>query len=243
MMKRVYPAHLLDVLYSDYLKKRTALRNLKEKVREENVNKFCPELDNEQYLALKEEVDKIGTEVDVEYDNVICAYKELFTEYYITMEEVATMFDLERIFIERHILSEVQSLYLNKYIRRYIKGMHQKGSRCELDDVIDLYEIDYEKKVFLNVKELEEWLYNHLESEDVHISRTLVKFCLSKRKNAVLHSTTSAKQLYGLKYSMQLQRLNLQRIYIRPKEDKRPISRIPDSTLINYLNSFQPLES
>ena len=236
-MKHIYPAYKLDELYESHKQKYNTLVKRMKEVRSEYPGEKNPELKDAVYLNLLNELKDSQYKLDEEYDIVLQKYKSLFSEYYITIEELQVILDIDKLYIERHILPNVRTLYLNRHIRRYIKSCHRNKMQCDLDPIIRHYEVDYEKKVFINKKDLEEWMFNHFESEDLLITDMIIKYCLQDRKKAAMHSTETIKKKYGLKYNMQLQRLELDRIYIRAVEDKKPLSRIPSDHLLLFIMS------
>lgn len=236
-MRHIYPAYELDRLHTSYRSKYRELMNRIKELKLENPDEEEPEQKDELCIQMSTELDELDNVIDEEHYRVIGEYNELFKTHYITIEELQTMFDLDRLYIERHILPNVSSVYLNRFVRKYIKTSHKNGTECILDKVIRHCDIDYEKKVFLNKNDLEKWFFEHCTSNDMLITEPLVKYFLQDRKKAVMHSTETIKKMYGLKYGMQLQRLGLNRIYVKAVEGKQPLSRIPSNEIMSFISS------
>lgn len=237
-MNHVYPATDLDKLYKEYNTKRAEKLARKELVRSQFPKESYPEVSDELFNTLSKELDEIERLYDHEHYKVVMEYKELFEKYYVTMEELEIMFDLDRLYIERHILPKVRTMYLNRLIRQHIKQSHKEKKTCVLDSIMNLRKVDYEKKVFIHIDDLKKWMFEHCESDDVVITEMIINHCFQDRKNAALNSTQTTKNLYGLKHNMQLQRLNLYRVFIKAEEGKKPISRIPSHNLLIFIDSL-----
>lgn len=263
-MKKKYtpynPAAQLEKIYDKYMKKRMLLRPYTELASEEaqgNPLKYEQLLQSNPISAqLIEEINELSNEYELELLSVKKIYMDLFKTHFITIEEVEDMIDLNYKYLNRNVLPNVSTIYFSRLVRKDVKYYRRIKKEDELEEMLFRREIDIDKSVFIAFEDLKQWVMEHtFTKEGCSIDKSLAEMLLPikrqetsdvqktlGKRSTTLVGTETYKQMFGMKYDMQLKRANKERLYIYANYEAKPVSRIPLSSQIQNMLKKVELE-
>lgn len=200
--------------------------------------------DDESTYELKNELDILNSEFDMEFDIVIDKYYELFQEYYFSTEDLQHMFDLNIQMVAKRMTPEIDSIHFSKIIRRYIKSCRIMKSYDRLELLLYKKGINIDNKIFFSRTSIKNWLKNHVVTKNGNsITADMINALMEEKSANVLMSTNTYKKKMCFKYDMQLKRAGRERIYFKMMDgNNRMLSRIPvDIYLDNVIRKVNEL--
>lgn len=247
------PAIQLERIYDEYMMKRSQLRSYTEKASEESQgNPLAYEqilLSDPVSSQLIEEINDLSNAYELELLSVKNIYMELFKNHFITIEEVEDMIDLNYKYLNRNVLPNVSTIYFSRLVRKDVKYHRRSKQKDDLEELLFRNEIDIDKSVFISFDDLKKWLIEHtFTKEGDAIDKSLAEMLLLTerreatnnhkflgKRNTTLVGTETYKQMFHMKYDMQLKRADKERLYIFADYEAKPISRIPLSPKVQNL--------